>query len=405
MRRLWIALLAVGALLVAGVGVATVAEGRPPCGHKFSAPCPPPTTTTTVAPPTTTTTVAPTTTTSTVPPTTTTTQPQPGTVLSGEQAGFTGSYQVLFDSDADLAHHLDLIAATGAKWVRGDFYWSTLNPSPGVYDWSTTDRFVAAANARGLHVLANPAYTPSWARPGCGDDKCPPADMQTYANFVAAAAARYAPLGVHHWEIWNEPNVPQFWKPAPSPSQYALMLRAAYVAIHNVDPSATVLTGGTATAGASLDSMGGDGVSYSPYRWLRLLYEGGNQSFFDGVATHPYATFPYSPLEQWNSTWWTDDMHALMAAHGDDAKKLWGTEAGYPSCSVSGYCVNESTQAQYIHDYLTVWRDWSAWTGPLFIYQMRDRGTSLSDPESNFGLVHNNWSPKPSYGVFDQDVG
>src|SRR4029079_4860944 len=196
----------------------------------------------------------------------------------------------------------------------------------------------------------------------------PPSNMADYANFVAAATARYAPLGVHHWEIWNEPNVVQFWHPFPDPAQYASMLRAAYTAIKAADPTATVITGGSATAGPTLDSLASNG--YSPYRWLRLLYEGGNRGFFDAVANHPYASFPYSPLEQWNSTWLQDDMYALMQANGDGAKKIWGTEAGYPSCSVSGYCVDEATQAQYIHDYLTVWQGWSAWTGPLFIYQM-----------------------------------
>jgi len=52
-----------------------------------------------------------------------------------------------------------------------------------------------------------------------------------------------------------------------------------------------------------------------------------------------------------------------------------------------------------------VWQGWSAWTGPLFIYQMKDRGTSLSEPESNFGLLHFDWSHKPAYDRFNADVG
>jgi len=327
-----------------------------------------------------------------------------GPILAGENAGFAASYAPLFDSDADLAKHFDLIAASGAKWVRIDFSWAAVQwGGPTSYDWAIIDRAVTAANARGLHVLANPAYTPSWARAG-SDDKYPPVDPNTYASFVQRAVERYAPQGVHHWEIWNEPNVPQFWKPRPDPVAYLNLLRPASTAIHAVDPTATVITGGTATAGPSLDSMGGDGVSYSPYRWLRLLYENGGRSSFDAVATHPYATFPYSPLESWGSTMWTADMHALMVSKGDGAKKLWGTEAGYPTGSASG-AVSESTQAQYIKDYLTAWSGWISWAGPLFIYQMRDRGTNLADREDNFGILHRDFSKKPAYNAFDQGVG
>jgi hypothetical protein len=331
-------------------------------------------------------------------PTTTTTRA--GAILAGENAA---SYAPLFDSDVDLAKSFDLMAASGAKWVRIDFYWSVVQPTATTYDWSSIDRAVNAANARGLHVLANPAYTPQWARSG-SDDKYPPTDVNTYATFVQRAVQRYAPLGVHHWEIWNEPNVQQFWHPRPDPNAYAALLRAAYAVIKAADPSATVITGGTATAGPTLDSMSTNGINYSPYRWLRLLYEGGNRPYFDAVATHPYATFPYSPLEDWGSAMWTRDLHNLMVAYGDGAKKLWGTEAGYPTGTASG-AVSEATQVQYIEDYLTMWSRWTDWTGPLFIYQMRDRGTSLGDRESNFGLVHNDWSPKPAYGTFDRDVG
>jgi len=343
-----------------------------------------------------------TTTTTTTTPTTTATTTPARPILAGENAGFAASYAPLFDSEVDLAKSFDLMAASGAKWVRIDFYWSGVQPTPTTYDWSSIDRAVNAANARGLHVLANSAYTPAWARAG-GDDKYPPVDVSTYATFVQRAVQRYAPLGVHHWEIWNEPNVQQFWHPRPDPSAYAALLRAAYSVIKAADPSATVITGGTATAGPTLDSMSSNGINYSPYRWLRLLYEGGNRSYFDAVATHPYATFPYSPLEPWGSTLWTEDMHVLMTQWGDGAKRIWGTEAGYPTGTAAG-AVSEVTQAAYIRDYLTVWGQMS-FVGPLFLYQLRDRGTDPADREDNFGIVHRDFSKKPAYDVFDQGVG
>lgn len=393
MRRLIPVVCAV-ALAFAGCGASPAGVEGMKCRPRRR--CPTTTTTTT-------TTTVPTTTTTTAPTTTTTGAPQPGVILSGEQAGFAVSRTPFSDSLADLTHQFDNIAATGAKWVRLSLEWSSLETTPGTVNWTPIDNAVALANARGLHVLANPAYTPSWARSG-SDDKYPPSDPNTYASFVTRAVQRYAPQGVHVWEVWNEPNIVNFWHPQPDPAGYATLLRSAYSAIHAADPSAVVLTGGTAPTGATLDSMGSDGKGYSPYRWLRLLYEGGNRPYFDAVATHPYASFPNSPNVEWGNTMQMDDIHGLMAANGDDAKKLWGTEAGYPTGTASG-AVSEATQATFIEDYLEVWRDFGAFTGPLFVYQMRDRGTNASSREDNFGLVHNDWTEKPAYSRFSADVG
>jgi hypothetical protein len=297
------------------------------------------------------------------------------------------------------------MAASGAKWVRISFQWSSVQSGgPNSYNWAILDRGVNAARARGMHVLANPAYTPTWAQPaGATSDKFPPADPTTYANFVAAAVARYAPLGVKDWEIWNEPNTPQFWQPLPDPVAYVTLLRTTYSAVKRVDPTAVVLTGGTAPAGATLDAMSSDGRSYSPYRWLRLLYENGAGASFDAVATHPYASFPYSPATSWGNTMQMPAMYDLMRSWGDGAKKLWGTEMGYPTGAGSG-AVDEATQATYIRDYLTVWSRWG-FVGPLFLYQLRDRGTNVADVEDNFGIVRRDFSKKPAYDVFDQGVG
>lgn len=135
----------------------------------------------------------------------------------GQSAGFAQtSWMLLWGSDAQVDADLDAMVATGAKWLRFDFDWASAELSPGSYRWTYIDRVVHKARARGLRILATPAYTPTWARPAGTTDKHPPTDPATYAAFVGAAARRYAPLGVHHWEIWNEPNVQQFWQPAPN---------------------------------------------------------------------------------------------------------------------------------------------------------------------------------------------
>lgn len=58
-------------------------------------------------------------------------------------------------------------------------------------------------------------------------------------------AARYEPLGVEAFEIWNEPDTSRSWKPAPDPAAYAALLRAAYPAVKAGAPEIKAVFAGT----------------------------------------------------------------------------------------------------------------------------------------------------------------
>jgi hypothetical protein len=296
----------------------------------------------------------------------------------------------------------DLVASTGAKWVRFDFYWSAVQPARGSWNWAAIDRAVDLANAHGLSVVGTLAYTPAWARPAGTSDKTPPTNPADFATFAQTAAQRYAPRGVHVWEIWNEPNSPIFWEPRPDAAAYVQMLRAAYPAIHSADPGATVLTGGTAPAGGTLDYTSSDGWQ-SPWHFLKGVYDNGGRGLFDAVAHHPYAPQPYLPSTnaEWNSYQQTSNLHDLMVANGDGAKQIWGTEAG--AWTGGSAAISETDEVQQVTEYLTLWGRWP-WTGPFIYYEPRDKGTNPSDREQTFGLTHADWSPKPILQKFSDIV-
>ena len=93
-------------------------------------------------------------------------------------------------SEFDTA--LDTIATTQVKWLRVDFDWSVIQDGgPNAFNWSHTDRVVAAAGLRHLSIIALVAYTPQWARPSGAPDKNPPTDPDDFARFVSTAAQRY----------------------------------------------------------------------------------------------------------------------------------------------------------------------------------------------------------------------
>ncbi|MBV8949514.1 MAG: beta-xylosidase [Actinobacteria bacterium] len=309
------------------------------------------------------------------------------------------SASVLWESDADLNRDFDMVEFSGAKWVRIDADWNSIENSPGAWNWSYTDRVVFAARARGLNVLLAPTYSPPWARrASCASSMyCPPANNNWFGNFVHATVSRYAPIGIHDYEIWNEPNWDPWWASGPNAADYVALLKPAYLEAHAADPWAHVITGGLAPHG----DLGADpGDPRNPVNFLAAMYNAGAQGFFDAVGNHPYPPLPDGPWTgsiTWNALLQTSWEHDIMSAHGDGWKHIWGTEYGAPTGSSDPKRVSEADQANYIDEGVRWWVGQS-YTGPLFIHTVRDQTPSApNDWSAYMGLLRGDFSTKPAY--------
>lgn len=321
-------------------------------------------------------------------------------------------------------------AATGAGWARLGFDWSSTESSPGTYTWSR-DAVVSAFHSTGMKVLGVVAYSPRWAAdPTCYQSygsHCPPVDPATFASFVSALVERYDGDGIDDapgsprvdaWEIWNEPNLASFWRPTPSPTAYAALLRGAYDAVHAADSSATVVSAGLSPAGGT----------FAPTKFLASMYLAGAAGTFDALGFHPYS-YPADPtkIASWNA--WQqmftafptvglpDSLRSLMVTYGDGAKQIWATEYGAPTggdtngdgvskCDSDGVvatgedsCVTEARQATLLSDAYTQWRSYP-WAGPLFWYSYQDLATGGLNIQNNFGLIRTDGSHKPAYDAY-----
>ena len=300
--------------------------------------------------------------------------------------GIAAGGQLQWLSAEDLAWELDEYAEVGAQWVRFDFNWSRMEPEQGVYDWWRHDAVVEAAAARGLNVLGIIAYTPDWARPPGTDNKYPPTDPGDYAAFVARVVERYAPMGVRHWELWNEPNHRNFWKPCPDVAAYTGLLTAGYAAVKAVDPDAFVVSGGLSPA---VDN----GCNIAPRTFLAGIYASGGRGSFDAFGHHPYS-FPAYPSEQhgW-SAWYqmtgaSPSLRSIMEENGDGDKQIWATEWGAKIGSV-----DEETQAAMVSEAYSLFGSYE-WAGPMFLYTYRD--------SDSFGLVRGDGSRRPSWYAYQE---
>jgi len=271
---------------------------------------------------------------------------------------------------------LDLIKGAGIGWIRDEVYWAEIEKEKGLFRFPPAyDHYLKAAQARGIQVLlildfSNPLYAGSEKRAPATE-----AERQAFARYCREVVARCRPLGVRHYEIWNEPNASTFWRPQPNPEDYAKLLEPAYRACKEADPGATVL--GCSTAGVDLDFIG------------RVMRAGGSR-FMDGVSFHPYCQ--PSPPERRLLT----DISKVIKLTPD--KPLWITEFGYPThAGAAG--VDEETQANYLVRAFLLARTFPA-VRRFSWYDFQNDGEDPDEAEFNFGLVRMDKTPKPAYAAY-----
>lgn len=313
------------------------------------------------------------------------------TPLLGPRTGFSGPGELITMRDADQLRELDLMVTAGARWVRLEINWRLIQPTgASSWSWERTDRMVRRARERGLEVLGLLVDTPDWAAvDGCREQFCAPKDPDQFAGFARRAVERYRPLGVRHWEVWNEPNKSVVWKPKPNLDRYATLLIRTSAQIRAADPGATVITGGTAPA-----SDTADGRDLSPITFVRGLYQRGAREAFDAVSHHPYAfQYPLDTDAEWNAWRATERIHEVMRANGDGHKQIWATEVGAPTGTDPAYAVSEARQAEVLAEQLQAWARWP-FTGPFFIFSVRDTGDDPAVWVHNQGLVFRDYRAK-----------
>src|SRR4051794_24166419 len=182
----------------------------------------------------------------------------------------------VFNDDFTPAHWeapLSAVRASGLRQARSDAFWMWAEANPPdhgrhTYSWTWLDAEAKALAKHDLRWLPILDYSALWAASDPSDYHSPPASNDDYAAYARAFAARYGrggtfwsehpeltPLPVTAYEIWNEPDMASFWRPAPDPARYADMYLAARAAIHEVDPQARVVVGGLAGTVKYVEAM------------------------------------------------------------------------------------------------------------------------------------------------------
>ena len=229
----------------------------------------------------------------------------------------------------------------GSGWTRWPLYWDRVETEPGRYDWSAYDRLLATDIRHGLRtnaiLLGRPAFwqtghsianlfQPIFAD---GSDSGGPEVAinldNPWAQFVHYAVMRYMPggvlaqhnnfgagAGIRAWEVWNEPDLDQFW--SAGSEAYARLLKVAAIVIKTVDPEARVIFGGLLYAHDH-------GFLRQVLRQIQIdpLKDRYNW-FFDVVAIHSYD-------DPWRSGWLTKVVQDTLTSYRL-TRPVWVNETG-----------------------------------------------------------------------------
>jgi polysaccharide biosynthesis protein PslG len=298
--------------------------------------------------------------------------------------------------------YLQRARKTGITWIREDFAWSTIEPQRGHVSWRHTDALMRNASRLGISVLAIATYAPGWATGHSDSDKYAPTNPRDFAAFVRAIAERYgkggtfwrsnprlAPAPLTAIEIWNEPWLSDFWRPAPDPTAYARLVRATAVAVKARHPGITLLASGDVSAQ-------GEGAGTD---WLDPLLRADPALWRSGLvgawSVHLYCQelSPWDTAAPQRSRFDRMLLTRSLAQLAGADKPIWITEFGWNTDPESPAAVSEEIQAQYLRDALVrAGTEWQSFVPRSFVFTW-----TKPSPGDDYNLLRPDGSARPAW--------
>jgi len=271
---------------------------------------------------------------------------------------------------------LDLIRDGGFKFIRMDLGWGGIERKKGTYDFERTgyDALTEGCSKRGIRIL----YILDYSNHLYESEQSVRTEegRRAFAAFSQAAAQRYKGRGIL-WEIWNEPNIKQFWKPQPSADDYCKLVEAAAPLIKQADLSGLVVAPATSTI---------------PFDWIETCSKNGLLNWIDVLSVHPYRSQPPETVIRDY-----DRLRELIKRYSPQGKNIpiISGEWGYSNINWDKKRLSEDQQAQFLaREFLinlyqgipvSIWYDW------------KDDGTNPDEREHHFGTVRYDLQPKAAY--------
>lgn len=278
---------------------------------------------------------------------------------------------------------LDLAQRAGFGFVRMDLFWPVVEPSPSRYDFSEYFPLMQALEARGMGAYFILAY----ANPVQYDGPTPFVDhwgpqtaatRTAYGQYALAAAKYFSGRGAR-LEIWNEPNIAQFWLPEPSPANYGRLAAEALRAVKWEVADIPVVIGATSLCDAG---------------FLDRMFDIPGLGGADAVSIHPYRTI--APETFVTERILVQDVIERRTGRTD--VPLYSGEWGYPSTLFGGR-TDAAWKKQALYAIREILINLRIGVPKTVYYDIKDDGSDPQNVEHNYGLLTENGTPKPAYNA------
>lgn len=290
----------------------------------------------------------------------------------------------------------DLLAEAGVKYARCQTGWCKCERVKGVYTFGWLDDIIDNLIARGIKPwfnvgFGNKIYMPeAYGEAAVGHVPLYYGEetFEGWKHFVAALAEHFKGR-VAFWEIWNEPELPQFWRPVePSCIGYLKLLQVTASIIREQCPGAKT--------GACSNTVGG--------AYALELIKRDVAKCIDFYCFHGYRIVPeHDFLGQ------IAEIRSTLDANGGEHVEIWQGESGFPSHFPPDHWLkptvmdSERNQAKWLLRRFAT--DRRAGCRMSSFFQMVDMiqkpyqmGNSTNSDPARHGILHGRtYLPKPSY--------
>ncbi len=273
---------------------------------------------------------------------------------------------------------MEFMQKAGVKIMRDEMYWSNVEREKGkIIIPENYKQNVDITLAHGMELLIILDYGNKFYDSGKSPNT--PEGRAAFTNYCYTIVSTFRGK-IKYFEIWNEPNITEFWKPQPNPTDYALLLQEAYKACKSANPDCVIVGG--VTSGVDID-------------FLDKVFAAGGVQNMDILSLHPYRG---DAPENGNSLITQLQKANELLKKYKKPMHIWMTEMGYPTHKgPNGH--SEEEQA----DYLTRCYLETLSTGlvdSFFWYWLGPDGPDETYSEDRFGLVRQDESLKSSYYAY-----
>jgi hypothetical protein len=302
-------------------------------------------------------------------------------------------WKYFYKTDEQIKQAVAQLKDMGVQVARTGITWQTLQPkSKDQWEQSMIDRYDTMINALAEAGIKNHIIlhaSPKWTSTNPDSKnfwRYMPRDMEALKDYVRFITKRYG-KHIDSYEIVNEPDLKGFWE--SSIEDYMTWSKVVVKVIREEDPTAFVLSG-------SLTDAGLWGLKDSDSFALQTMIDNGLGDTFDGLAVHTYA--PNTELSIYQINHW----YSQLVQAGLSRMPIWITEIGRSTFTHSdGTVTTEQEQADMLYKTYTQLIQHPA-VEKIFWYNYREKGFQLksSPREAGFGIVREDFTPKPAFEVY-----